>query len=883
MWTTVTTTPFSRSAPFRHDTSQDEIRFDWIRHDGKRFGIEHLQDPSYGININASFIVPEPTVLSCSLSTSPSCPSSDPNPSNPIWIQHITALVGTPPTDNTANTRRSLVFYLGNADSSLPVQSDGGYLHIDSLSSTAHSAESTVVNISGHSRASGAFRLLLHLKHDLLSTPAVTYWGLSQQDVTRGVERVRGVTTLPNSLEEDSNFAAVQVQFADHLIMRALFFEHLETLTSPNTVSNTIVSLDVSTVPEEEAETAWLHNERDPADWVRRFDLLLHSLLHYYQQQFEIRFHRLFPSTSTHLSPQHLEIARRAVSGTNGGLGYFTGRPRVAGWVDDVAVLHPVKGLMLQTHPTTATASEEGPLLTLLTATPSRTSFPRGFLWDEGFHQLLISEWDWTISLQVLRDWLQCMHFPACPEGAVVSSQCSSDDVSGWIPREMILGEEATRRVPDEFVTQRGNVANPPTLLLVVQALQRRFFGTQESVQDSVKDSVDSVGEKQEVLRFLQEVFPRLHVWLQWFLTSQKSDFNATSTGAFRWKGRSVRDGKVVPNTLSSGLDDYPRATVPTADEHHVDLHAWMARSARIMADLQELLAGQSPVHSPVLPSYRQLASSLTSSLQQLHWSDRHRGFFDVGMHNDSSFFLLEVFFRCAADEGKAPGGPAVVDVAVPLELVQSGRGFCPPSHPTVLFPHGDGHGNYKQRERFVHPGNLSLEHIPRVGYVSLFPFLLQLLDPLESPQQLEHVLDMLESPDLLWSEHGLRSLARTDKFYRKMNAPGDEPYWRGPIWVNVNYLALSALHHYKALLLVTCCQHGSEEKGNKVARKKLQQRVEALYGRLRGNVLRTVLGEFVRTGQFWEHYDDVSGLGMRGHPFTGWTALVVNILADKY
>jgi len=111
------------------------------------------------------------------------------------------------------------------------------------------------------------------------------------------------------------------------------------------------------------------------------------------------------------------------------------------------------------------------------------------------------------------------------------------EDGGGWIPREMILGEEATKRVPDEFVTQRGNVANPPTLLLVIEALQRRFFGGEED---------GSAEDREHVLGFLREVFPSLNVWVQWLLTSQKSDFNATSAAsAFRWKGRSVRDGKV--------------------------------------------------------------------------------------------------------------------------------------------------------------------------------------------------------------------------------------------------------------------------------------------------------------------------------------------------
>jgi mannosyl-oligosaccharide glucosidase len=102
----------------------------------------------------------------------------------------------------------------------------------------------------------------------------------------------------------------------------------------------------------------------------------------------------------------------------------------------------------------------------------------------------------------------------------------------------------------------------------------------------------------------------------------------------------------------------------------------------------------------------------------------------------------------------------------------------CPEQFPTFLFlvPDDNG-GSYKSRERYLSPEELTLRHIPRLGYVSLFPLLLRVL-PVGSPK-LGAVLDLIEAPDLLWSEHGLRSIARNDTFYRRQNARGDEPYWR--------------------------------------------------------------------------------------------------------
>jgi mannosyl-oligosaccharide glucosidase len=146
---------------------------------------------------------------------------------------------------------------------------------------------------------------------------------------------------------------------------------------------------------------------------------------------------------------------------------------------------------------------------------------------------------------------------------------------------------------------------------------------------------------------------------------------------------------------------------------------------------------------------------------------------------------------------------------------------------------------------------------------VSLFPLLLRLL-PADAPQ-LPHVLELLRDPARLWSPYGLRSLSRDDLWYGKQNAPGDEPYWRGPIWINLNYLALSGLRHYATVAGPS------------------QQRASDIYTELRDNLVGNMLDEWKRTGYFWEQYDPDTGAGKRTHPFNGWSSLALLALAEVY
>jgi mannosyl-oligosaccharide glucosidase len=58
------------------------------------------------------------------------------------------------------------------------------------------------------------------------------------------------------------------------------------------------------------------------------------------------------------------------------------------------------------------------------------------------------------------------------------------------------------------------------------------------------------------------------------------------------------------------------------------------------------------------------------------------------------------------------------------------------------------------------------LQYVPDFGYASLFPLLMQLI-PADS-DILGQQLQLLRQQDLLWTQHGLRSLATTSSIYNK-------------------------------------------------------------------------------------------------------------------
>ena len=534
----------------------------------------------------------------------------------------------------------------------------------------------------------------------------------------------------------------------------------------------------------------------------------LTSLLERRRAAYEARVATAFNLDSATLDGAPLTAATRTFAGAVlgyqlGSLGYFYGSTSVAG-PDGREV----------------SRTSAAPLMSVV---PSRPFFPRGFLWDDGFHQLLVGAWKPAIANDVLAHWLALMH---------------SD---GWIPREQILGAEAEARVPAEFMPQHRQHANPPTLLLRLQRLLD--FGAEDGSSDD------------SWLPLARRLWPRLTRWYGWLVRTQAGELPHT----FRWRGRDKNDGRLNAMTLSSGLDDYPRATIPTKSERHLDLLCWIAFASRLLGQLATRL--QLPTEEAA--AYEAAHASQMAALVRHHWHAELRGgsgaFCDWGLQAAKGEFVAHVVVKCGAADGSS-----IEHDVHPRELQGGGAPpKCPRSHPRFLFPLGDGAGGLLMRERFVAARKEREGWVEHLGYVSLFPLMLRLL-PADAPQ-LPPLLELLRDDATLWSPYGLRSLAAGDRFYMRANAPGDAPYWRGPIWINLNYLALSGLHHY------------ARTPGP------AQARAAELYAELRSNLVRNMQAQWEESGYLWEQYNQDTGAGQRNHPFSGWSALVLLAIAEIY
>jgi mannosyl-oligosaccharide glucosidase len=276
-------------------------------------------------------------------------------------------------------------------------------------------------------------------------------------------------------------------------------------------------------------------------------------------------------------------------------------------------------------------------------------------------------------------------------------------------------------------------------------------------------------------------------------------------TQAGPYPGESFRwRGAMQDHSLASGLDDYPRGMVPTASDESLDLLSWMGMFADIMASLATGFGTEEQARK-----YSMAGRTFAARLDR-HWNHTAGMFCDIGVVS-----------------------------AIP-----------PPNTPA---------NRYKTQAQLSAETMYSLGHVCHLGYVSIMPLLHRLLDP--TSLQFELVLEAVSSPDHMWSPFGLRSLAASDELYRTL-----EDYWRSPVWININYLAVSSLRYYST---IPTNPHAA--------------RCRRLADELAENVINIMTKEFRRTGFVWEQYDCISGKGKGTHPFTGWSALVALMIANRY
>ncbi|KAJ3201838.1 Processing alpha glucosidase I [Entophlyctis luteolus] len=513
--------------------------------------------------------------------------------------------------------------------------------------------------------------------------------------------------------------------------------------------------------------------------------------------KFDENFEATFHLKEKGFSPDEIKFGKMMLSNMIGGIGYFHGTNIVDRSLENWEEAEPIdylgtdaasmktesddyfEGQEEEEEETVSNRPKPNPKVegpsSLFTAVPSRPFFPRGFLWDEGFHQLLIGVWDNDLSLEIISSW------------------ASKIDENGWVAREQILGDESASKVPSEFQTQYSHFANPPTLLMNLLKFMDRLKSENFDAKEFFTQGQRALDSKEIPLiarrhldnstmakEYLQSVYPQFRKQYFWFRRTQWGDSenfgrNSRSTEAYRWRGRSGT------HTLTSGLDDYPRAFPPDASEIHVDLISWVGSMAKALREVAVELGLEKDIKK-----YDKHLKNIGIALEEFHWNEQWKAYCDA--------------------------------------VSESGESL----------------------------------HIVHLGYLNLFPYILGLI-PADSPR-VEYFLDLISDPKKLWTPWGISSLSQSDNLFGT-----GENYWRGPIWMNIQYLVLRCLHEYKS------------------ASGPFAERSGEIYAKLRDNVVKNVFKEYQETGYTWEQYSAVDGKGQRSHPFTGWTSLVLLMMAEIY
>eukprot|EP00347_Sterkiella_histriomuscorum_P002218 403369017 len=438
----------------------------------------------------------------------------------------------------------------------------------------------------------------------------------------------------------------------------------------------------------------------------------------------------------------------------------------------------------------------------LFTASPSRPKFPRGFLWDEGFHSQITCQWSKLLCMDVLSHWF------------------NSIKENGWIPREQMRGKEAESNLNYDLF-EDPNAGNPPSFIFVLQYLVESLQTTQDA----------------RLVTFLEKIYPRVELWFNWF-DSRLGNTGENLKGTYQWLDN-TKDG-----ALSSGLDDYPRGFREGLKKSvHSDLQGWMITFAKFMATFLDEVEGivHHRISNKTSDDYRNMASAALSQFRTWCYDS------DTGLYTD----------RLIYEEN--PPMPSQNEIFDQNQANQDDK----------LFLQDDSFTAYDRRylassvkRRYKTLNDFSAN----TGIINMFPVAFNLFQG--NLDRLEDTLRFGVDADTIFSPYGLRGVSTRDLEY----FPGTG-YWRGPIWVSVNYLVLRGL--YKYYLDYTPRDPLSEDGTIKTPKD--------YYQVVRQNLAQVIYDNWEPQHLLYENFNDVTGQGQYSHPFSGWTTLMLLIMNEKY
>jgi hypothetical protein len=217
--------------------------------------------------------------------------------------------------------------------------------------------------------------------------------------------------------------------------------------------------------------------------------------------------------------------------------------------------------------------------------------------------------------------------------------------------------------------------------------------------------------------------------------------------------------------------------------------------------------------YETAIAKYSSLKLKLAKSLSIYHWSEEHQAFFDTGVSYPMKTHLMknpttassssldyvasigqDVMISCSNPEN---GENKII--AVPYNYETSDkvkrdnakkRNGCPMQYPKFNWPLGGNGGGYLLQNAVIppkkttaqssssnsltlfHSNGASYQYATHVGYVTLFPMLLTVLDPQvnnSDEAKLLALINLLKDENVLWSPYGIRSLSKQDLFYAQV------------------------------------------------------------------------------------------------------------------